>query len=46
MAFFSAGLKAICKVWLETGLKESPEEMSELLYKEYSNKDIFFKAEK
>ena len=46
MAFFSAGLKAICKVWLETGLKESPEEMSELVYKEYSNKDIFFFSEK
>ena len=25
MAFFSAGLNAVCKVWINTGLKESPE---------------------
>ena len=42
MAFFSAGLKAICKVWLNTGLKETPAQMAEIVYKEYSKKSKFF----
>lgn len=36
--FFGAGLKAICKLWLERGCKESPKQMAELLLKEYQNK--------
>lgn len=38
MAFFSAGLQSLCKVWLNTGLKESPEEMASIIMEEYSNR--------
>lgn len=41
-AFFSAGLTAMCKVWLFTGAKETPEQMSEILYKEYKNSTKHF----
>lgn len=37
--FFRAGLNAIIKKWLNSGCKESPEEMSEILYTEYAKKD-------
>ena len=37
--FFRAGLNAIIKKWLNGGCKESPEEMSEILYSEYAKKD-------
>ncbi len=33
--FFRNGLNAIIKMWLETGCKESPEEMAEVLKQEY-----------
>ena len=42
MAFFSAGLYAICKVWISTGMKESPEKMAEIIYDEYEKKKKFF----
>ena len=42
MAFFSAGLNAICKVWLNSGMKETPQEMAEIISKEYSKKTKFF----
>lgn len=38
MAFFASGLKALCKMWIKTGLKETPEQMAEILYKEYSSR--------
>lgn len=38
MAFFSSGLQSLCKVWLNTGLKESPEEMANIIMEEYSNR--------
>lgn len=42
MAFFSAGLYAICKVCISTGMKESPEKMAEIIYDEYEKKKKFF----
>jgi len=44
-SFFGAGIKELCRLWLERDCKESPEEMAQLLYKEYSNRtwlNIFF----
>lgn len=43
-SFFGAGVKEICKLWLERDCKESPEHMAELLKKEYTNRsenDLF-----
>ena len=37
--FFRAGLNAIIKKWLNTGCKETPEEMSNILISEYKNKN-------
>jgi len=37
--FFRAGLNAIIKKWLNEGCKESPEEMSNILIAEYTNKN-------
>ena len=42
MAFFAAGLSAICKAWLMNGMKETPEQMAEILLNEYSKKTKFF----
>lgn len=43
MAFFSAGLKAICKVWVSRDFKETPEQMAKIVYNEYSKKIKYFK---
>ena len=32
-SFFGAGIKELCRLWLERNCKESPEEMAQLLYK-------------
>lgn len=37
-SFFGAGIKELCRIWLERDCNESPEEMALLLYKEYSNR--------
>lgn len=37
-AFFSAGFKALVKLWLENDCKESPEVINNVLVSEYSNK--------
>ena len=37
-SFFGSGIKELCRIWLERGCKESPEEMAQLLLKEYSNR--------
>lgn len=42
LAFFSAGLNAICKVWLNGGMIETPEQMAEIIHNEYSKKVKFF----
>ena len=37
--FFSAGLNAIIKKWLNNGCKETPEEINEIIISEYKNKN-------
>lgn len=37
-SFFGAGIKEICKLWLERDCQESPEDMAKLLLKEYTNR--------
>lgn len=36
--FFGAGIKEICRLWIERDCKESPEEMALILYNEYTNR--------
>lgn len=36
--FFKNGLNAIVKLWLESGCKETPEEMEEIIKKEYQGR--------
>lgn len=38
MAFFGAGIKAICQIWLNNNCEESPEYMANILTTEYVNK--------
>ena len=37
--FFRAGLNAVIKKWLNSGCKESPEEINEIIISEYKNKN-------
>ena len=37
-SFFGAGIKELCRLWLERDCQESPEEMAELLLREYTNR--------
>lgn len=37
-SFFGAGIKELCRIWLERYCKESPEQMARLLLKEYTNR--------
>ena len=37
-SFFGAGIKEMCRIWLERDCKESPEEMASLLLEEYANR--------
>ena len=42
--FFGAGIKEICKLWLERDCKETPEQMATFIFNEYTNRkanDIF-----
>lgn len=39
-SFFGAGIKEMCRLWLERACKESPEDMAKLLISEYTNRDI------
>lgn len=36
--FFGAGIKEICRIWLERDCLESPKDMAGILLKEYSNR--------
>ena len=36
--FFGAGIKEMCRLWLERDCKETPEDMANILYKEYTNR--------
>ena len=38
-SFFAAGIKELCRIWLERDCKETPEEMATLLLDEYRNRD-------
>jgi len=38
-SFFGAGLKEMCRLWLERDCVESPEEMANLLIEEYKNRE-------
>lgn len=38
-SFFGAGIKEMCRIWLEYDCKESPEEMASLLLEEYKYRD-------
>ena len=38
-SFFGAGIKEMCRLWLERDCQESPEEIARLLLDEYKNRD-------
>lgn len=38
-SFFGAGIKEMCRLWLERDCQESPTQMAELLLAEYANRD-------
>lgn len=38
-SFFGAGIKEMCRLWLENNCKESPEEMARLLLEEYKYRE-------
>lgn len=43
-SFFGAGIKELCRLWIERDCQESPEQMANILLKEYTNRsagDIF-----
>lgn len=37
-SFFGAGIKEMCRLWLENDCKETPEQMAKLLLNEYTNR--------
>lgn len=39
-SFFGAGIKEICRLWIERDCKESPNQMAKLLLDEYANRDV------
>ena len=39
-SFFGAGIKEMCRIWLERDCKETPEQMASLLLEEYKNRDM------
>lgn len=43
MAFFAGGIKALSKSWIQTGCKESPQQMAEILTNEYRVNASLFK---
>lgn len=42
MAFFAGGLKAMSKSWLQTGCKQTPQQMAKILTNEYKANARFF----
>lgn len=38
-SFFGAGIKEMCRIWLERNCKETPEQMATLLLEEYKNRE-------
>lgn len=45
MEFFKSGITRIIKLWLQTGCRESPEDMYEIIKSEYQGRERFFSAE-
>ncbi len=41
IAYFTAGLGEILKIWLENGCQESPEEMADIIHEEYHRVERF-----
>lgn len=39
-SFFGAGIKEMCRIWLQYDCKETPEEMARLLLDEYANREV------
>ena len=37
-SFFGAGIKEMCRLWLERDCNETPEQMASLLLEEYTNR--------
>ena len=42
-SFFGAGIKEMCRLWLQRDCKEPPEQMAKLLLEEYGNRKSLFK---
>ncbi len=38
-SFFGAGIKELCRIWIERDCQETPEQMARLLIEEYKNRD-------
>lgn len=38
-SFFGAGIKEMCRIWIERDCKETPEQMAALLLEEYKNRE-------
>lgn len=43
-SFFGAGIKEMCRLWLENDCKESPKQMAKLIVEEYTNRTLDFQA--
>ena len=42
MAFFAGGLQAVCKAWILSGMKKTPEQMADVIFDEYKAKAEYF----
>lgn len=38
-SFFGAGIKEICRLWLDRDCKETPEQMAKMIFNEYTNRN-------
>ena len=38
-SFFGAGIKELCRLWIERNCEETPEQMASLLLEEYKNRE-------
>ena len=38
-SFFGAGIKEMCRIWIERDCKETPKQMATLLLEEYANRE-------
>lgn len=42
MAFFAGGLQAVCNAWILSGMKQTPEQMADVIFDEYKQKSEYF----